>query len=115
MYSLTMGSGTVRTARPTSVKTSPSSLTETTKLYGRLTAEANERMARFTHDLIELTLQSGGRFFLPYQLHYTPDQLRRAYPEIEAFFKAKDAYDPDHLFTNTFYNKYSPEIVGSGR
>jgi FAD/FMN-containing dehydrogenase len=84
-------------------------------LNQKTTAEANERMARFTHDLIELTLQSGGRFFLPYQLHYTPDQLRRAYPEIEAFFKAKDVYDPDHLFTNTFYNKYAPEIVGSGR
>ena len=36
------------------------------------------------------------------------DQLRQAYPQIDAFFRAKDYYDPDHLFTNTFYNKYAP-------
>jgi FAD/FMN-containing dehydrogenase len=78
-------------------------------------SEGNERMARFTRDVIELTIGSGGRFFLPYQLHYTADQLRRSYPEIEAFFRAKDAYDPDHLFTNTFYNKYAPQILGDPR
>ena len=61
--------------------------------------------------MIDLTIQSGGRFFLPYQLHYTPEQLRGAYPEIEAFFRAKDTYDPQHLLTNTFYNKYAPLIL----
>jgi FAD/FMN-containing dehydrogenase len=73
--------------------------------------EGTRRMTQFTRELIDLTIESGGRFFLPYQLHYTPDQLRRSYPEIEAFFKAKDAYDPHHLLTNTFYNKYAPQIV----
>ena len=29
---------------------------------------------------------AGGRFFLPYQLHYSREQLVRAYPEIDAFF-----------------------------
>jgi FAD/FMN-containing dehydrogenase len=61
--------------------------------------------------LIDLTIEVGGRFFLPYQLHYTADQLRRSYPEIEAFFKAKDTYDPTHVLTNTFYEKYAPAIV----
>jgi FAD/FMN-containing dehydrogenase len=71
----------------------------------------NEAMVRFTREMIDLTIQSGGRFFLPYQLHYTPEQLRGAYPEIEAFFRAKDTYDPQHLLTNTFYNKYAPLIL----
>ena len=79
------------------------------------TVEGNERMARFTRDLIELSIASGGRFFLPYQLHYTADQLRRAYPEIGGFFAAKRTYDPGELFTNTFYNKYAPEILGDER
>jgi hypothetical protein len=48
---------------------------------------------------------------LPYQLHYTANQLRRSYPEIEAFFKAKEVYDPAHVLTNTFYEKYAPAIV----
>ena len=73
--------------------------------------EGNDRMGRFTRDLIDLALQCGGRFFLPYQTHYTADQLRRSYPEIEFFFRAKDAYDPERLFTNSFYNKYAPAIL----
>lgn len=75
--------------------------------------EGHQRMARFTRELIDLTIESGGRFFLPYQLHYTPEQLRRAYPEIDAFFRAKSLYDPDHVLTNTFFNKYAPAILGA--
>ena len=69
------------------------------------------RMVQLTRDLIELTLANGGRFFLPYQLHYTDAQLRRAYPEIDAFFRAKQTYDPGRVLTNTFYNKYAPLIL----
>ena len=71
----------------------------------------NTRMVQLTRDLIELTLAIGGRFFLPYQLHYTDAQLRRAYPEIDAFFRAKQKYDPGLVLTNTFYNKYAPLIL----
>ena len=66
-----------------------------------------ERMTALTRDLIDLTIREGGRFFLPYQLHYTPEQLERAYPEVRAFFDAKKRYDPDLLLTNTFFEKYS--------
>jgi FAD/FMN-containing dehydrogenase len=69
------------------------------------------KMAQLTGKLIDLTSDLGGRFFLPYQLHYTAAQLRRAYPEIDAFFRAKDQYDPGHVLTNTFYNKYAPLIL----
>jgi FAD/FMN-containing dehydrogenase len=72
--------------------------------------EGNERMGKLTRDLIDLTLTLGGRFFLPYQLHYTADQLQRSYPEIRAFFDAKKHYDPALLFTSTFYEKYSSQI-----
>ena len=71
------------------------------------------QMARLTGALIDLTSNLGGRFFLPYQLHYTAAQLRRAYPEIDAFFRAKDTYDPGHVLTNTFYNKYAPLILAA--
>ncbi len=78
-------------------------------LYINQTAdeEGNRRMAALTSDLIDLTLAHGGRFFLPYQLHYTADQLRRSYPEIGAFFAAKRRTDPSGLFSNTWYEKYS--------
>jgi FAD/FMN-containing dehydrogenase len=68
------------------------------------------KMRTVTSALIDLTIRLGGRFFLPYQLHYTAEQLEQAYPEIRAFFAAKRTYDPQQLFTNTFYEKYSVVI-----
>ncbi|HXF60244.1 MAG TPA: FAD-binding oxidoreductase [Caldilineaceae bacterium] len=72
--------------------------------------QGNEQMRRITGALIDLTTALGGRFFLPYQLHYTPEQLAHSYPEIGDFFAAKRRYDPDLLFTNTFYEKYAPSF-----
>ena len=72
----------------------------------------NAKMARVTGKLIDLCTQLGGRFFLPYQLHYTPAQLEQAYPQIRAFFAAKRQYDPDLLLTNTWFEKYSPSFAG---
>lgn len=70
------------------------------------------KMARVTGKLIDLCTQLGGRFFLPYQLHYTAAQLEQAYPQIRLFFAAKRQYDPDLLLTNTWYTKYSPSLAG---
>ncbi|MCK6624578.1 MAG: FAD-binding oxidoreductase [Anaerolineae bacterium] len=73
-------------------------------------AAGNEQMRRVTGDLIDLTTELDGRFFLPYQLHYTGAQLERSYPEIRAFFAAKKQYDPDLILTNTFYEKYAQDF-----
>lgn len=73
-------------------------------------AEGTERMRALTSDLIELTLRQGGRFFLPYQLHYTPAQLERSYPEIRSFFAAKAQWDPSGLFSNTWHARYEPQF-----
>jgi FAD/FMN-containing dehydrogenase len=69
--------------------------------------EGNRRMKKVTEELIDLTIANKGRFFLPYQLYYSRDQLQRAYPQINDFFAAKRKYDPAELFTNTFYQKYA--------
>jgi FAD/FMN-containing dehydrogenase len=76
----------------------------------RTDAAANAKMARLTSDLIDLTHQVGGRFFLPYQLHYSPAQLERSYPEIGRFFAAKRKWDPNGLFTNSWYERYAPSF-----
>jgi hypothetical protein len=51
----------------------------------------------------------------PYQLHYSSEQLRHSYPEIEPFLRAKDVYDPNDVLTSTFYEKYAPVIVPGAR
>lgn len=71
-------------------------------------ADGNARMVRLTSALIDLTIAQGGRFFLPYQLHYTPAQLQASYPEIGSFFAEKRRWDPDGLFSNSWYARYAP-------
>jgi FAD/FMN-containing dehydrogenase len=71
-------------------------------------AAGNAKMARLTGELIDLTLAQGGRFFLPYQLHYRPDQLAASYPEIAAFFAQKRMWDPEERFRNSWYERYAP-------
>jgi len=79
-------------------------------LNQRTDAEGTARMGRLTSDLIDLTSRHGGRFFLPYQLHYDAAQLRTAYPEVAAFFAAKRQYDPSALLSNTWYARFAPEL-----
>jgi FAD/FMN-containing dehydrogenase len=67
----------------------------------------NEILRKTTVDLIDAAEKSGGTYYLPYQLFYSKDQLRGAYPEVDDFFAAKRKYDPIGLFSNKFYEKYS--------
>jgi FAD/FMN-containing dehydrogenase len=69
-------------------------------------AEGEARMARLTQELIAAALKHGGRYYLPYRLHATPEEFARAYPQAKMFFALKRKYDPDELFQNEFYLKY---------
>jgi FAD/FMN-containing dehydrogenase len=68
--------------------------------------EDNEILKKTTTDLIDAAEQSGGTYYLPYQLFYSKQQLERSYPGIQEFFAAKRTYDPIELFSNKFYEKY---------
>ena len=83
-------------------------------LYMNQTTDAagHAHMRALTGELIDVATGLGGTFFLPYQLHYTAEQLQRAYPAIKEFFAAKRQYDPGVLLTNTFYEKYAPPLHG---
>jgi len=66
----------------------------------------NEILKKTTSDLIEATQSLGGTYYLPYQLFYSTEQLRKSYPEIDDFFAIKRKYDQNELFSNNFYEKY---------
>lgn len=74
------------------------------------TADGNVKMAKTTQELVDLTIKTGGRFFLPYQIHYSPEQLKKSYPQIGDFFTAKKKYDPEERLSNTFYETFSDKI-----
>lgn len=78
-------------------------------LNQQTTDQGIERMKALTKKLIDLSFKYKGTFFLPYQLYYTKEQLIKGYPTIEKFFALKRKYDPNYLFTNTFYQKYGME------
>lgn len=67
----------------------------------------SEILQKTTTDLIDVAENVGGTFYLPYQLYYSEDQLHKAYPEVDAFFAEKKKLDPNELFMNTWYKKYS--------
>jgi FAD/FMN-containing dehydrogenase len=72
----------------------------------KLNAADSRRLQKTTTDLIDLALRLDGTYYLPYQLYYSQQQLHQAYPEIDAFFRAKKTYDPIGLFSNKFYEQF---------
>ncbi|MFT4295236.1 MAG: FAD-binding oxidoreductase [Micropruina sp.] len=72
-----------------------------------VSAAGNRDMAELTRMLIDRALAQGGTFYLPYQQHYTRDDLTRAYPRVEEFFALKRRHDPDLLFMNSFYRRFA--------
>jgi FAD/FMN-containing dehydrogenase len=69
----------------------------------------NEILRKTTTDLIDAAEKAGGTYYLPYQLFYSKEQLRKAYPGIDDFFEAKAKYDPTGLFSNKFSEKYGTQ------
>ncbi len=67
----------------------------------------NRKMRATTRALIDLAIAHGGRFFLPYQLHYTSRQLLASYPELPAVLAKKREMDPQGLFSSTWYRAVS--------
>jgi FAD/FMN-containing dehydrogenase len=62
----------------------------------------------WTRELIDAALAVGGSYYLPYQIHATDAQFRRAYPRAEEFFALKSRVDPDYRFRNKLWDRYLP-------
>jgi FAD/FMN-containing dehydrogenase len=77
-------------------------------LYSQPRTSAGEtEMQEMTRELIDAALARGGRFYLPYRLHATDQQLRRAYPQFDEFLTLKRRYDPDAVFQNSLFRRYA--------
>ncbi len=71
-----------------------------------MTSEADADMQAMTEKLIDHVLSVGGSFYLPYRLHATREQVRKAYPRTDEFIAAKRRYDPQLRFRNAMWDKY---------
>jgi FAD/FMN-containing dehydrogenase len=78
-------------------------------LYSQPRTPAGESaMQAMTRELIDAALARDGRFYLPYRLHATDEQLRRAYPQFDEFMSLKREYDPAAVFQNSLSRRYAP-------
>lgn len=71
-------------------------------------ASARDTVGRWTRELIDAAVAAGGTYYLPYQLHATPEQFLRAYPRAEEFFALKRRVDPTNKFRNKLWDMYFP-------
>jgi FAD/FMN-containing dehydrogenase len=76
-------------------------------LSQKVSADGNADMAALTQELLADALQHGGTFYLPYQQHYTREQVAQAYPMLKQFLALKERYDPKRRFSNSFYDRYA--------
>ncbi len=67
---------------------------------------AQKAVGTWTRELIDAALASGGTYYLPYQLHATREQFRRAYPRAEELFALKRRLDPAYRFRNKLWDEY---------
>jgi len=67
---------------------------------------ARNKVAIWTRLLITTALKYSGKYYLPYQLHATDEQLHKAYPNMQTYFKLKDKLDPNYRLQSSFFNKY---------
>ena len=75
-----------------------------------MTPAGEEDMRRMTQALVARVLDLGGSFYLPYRLHATKDQVRRAYPALPEVVAAKRRHDPGLLFRNALWDAYMAEL-----
>lgn len=74
--------------------------------HQKLDADGEEELKALTREIIDLALGLDGSYYLPYRLHATPEQFRRAYPMADEFWAAKVRFDPKGRFQNKFYRAY---------
>lgn len=68
--------------------------------------KAKEDVARWTKEMIDEVLSVNGTYYLPYQIHATNNQFKKAYPGYQNFFLLKKKMDPENKFRNKLWDSY---------
>ncbi|HKH92184.1 MAG TPA: FAD-dependent oxidoreductase, partial [Gemmatimonadaceae bacterium] len=79
----------------------------------RTDPESRRAVWRWTRELIDAAVASGGRYYLPYQPVATRAQFAAAYPRSTELFALKQRVDPTGKFTNALWDLYQPAADGS--
>ena len=63
-------------------------------------------MKAWTSELIQLAIDEGGDYYLPYQIAATRAQFLKAYPRAPEYFALKRRLDPTYKFRNSLWDAY---------
>lgn len=74
-------------------------------------AAAREAVGVWTRELTDAALDLGGSYYLPYQLHATDAQFRRAYPRAGEYIALKRRLDPSGRFRNALVDKHLSSAI----
>lgn len=77
----------------------------------KLSPEGWAKSNALTQRLIRLAIQNSGTFYLTYGREVEPGDLRRAYPNMDAFFQQKHRFDPENRFTSRFFEFYRSHFL----
>lgn len=64
------------------------------------------RVKTWTSELIQLSIDEGGDYYLPYQIAGTREQFLKAYPRAPEYFALKRRLDPSYKFRNSLWDAY---------
>jgi FAD/FMN-containing dehydrogenase len=78
----------------------------------RTDPDSRREVARWTRELIDAAVASGGRYYLPYQPVATRAQFAAAYPRSAELFAVKQRVDSTGKFTNALWDLYRPSADG---
>lgn len=67
---------------------------------------ARREVGVWTRELVDLAVQQGGAYYLPYQPHATPAQVAAAFPRLGEYFALKKKVDPQYRLRNTLWDTY---------
>nr|BFD41117.1 FAD-binding oxidoreductase [Pseudomonas sp. FFPRI_1] len=70
------------------------------------TQAARNEVGQWTRALVDSAIKHGGSYYLPYQIHATPQQFRAAYPRAGEFLALKARVDPQNKFRNKLWDAY---------
>ncbi len=67
------------------------------------TPQSMQKTRDWSSQLIQAAIDSGGSYYMPFQIHETTEQFTKAYPDAGYFFRLKEQADPDNRFNNMLW------------
>lgn len=69
---------------------------------------SQQRVAEWSREMIQGAIESGGTYYMPFQIQESSEQFLRAYADAGTFFQVKKRADPDNRFNNMLWLKHYP-------